>query len=271
MNMFKTDLKRAIISRTMLGAIVLGLTSIFLGILIEPLRSAIKLYYSNSTDITFENRMNLIGNSFNKVTLWHFGNNFYTILMPLVACIPFTISYLKDKKSGFNKYVIIRGNYKSYIVSKFVTTFISGFVAIFVASIISYLVIMLVDSGEQFRSIFYPDTFLSDLSKANFNLFAFIFVMICSFMGGVYATVGLAISSLIDNTLVALLSPFTIYYLGTYIIVNISVPIFSPQIVNHFYSYEKIGGQYIIIQLLVLLIVSTLIFLSKTYWSDRFE
>lgn len=271
MNLFKVNLKRAILSRVMLVAITLGLTSIFLGILVEPLRSAIKLYLSDAIDITSDDKIRLIGNSFNKVTLWNFGNYFYTTLMPLIACIPFTVSYLKDKKSGFNKYIIIRGNYKAYVTSKFVTTFISGFVAIFVTSTISFWIIMLVESGEQFRSIFYVDTFLSDLSQSNFNLFVFIYTIICSFMGGVYATIGLAVSSLVDNTLIALLSPFTIYYLGTYILVNVGSEIFSPQIVNHFYSYEKIGGQYVIIQLVILLTVSILIFLSKTYWSDRFE
>ncbi len=33
-------------------------------------------------------------------------------------------------------------------------------------------------------------------------------------MGGVYASIGLSISSLIDNVLVAIIFPFTIYYFG---------------------------------------------------------
>lgn len=217
MNIVKVDLKRAILSRNMIASIILGLVSILAGMLMEPLKSALCLYLSNAPDLTYAAKLHLIGNSLNKATLWNFGNYFYTVLMPLICCIPYTVSYLSDKKSGFNKTLIIRSNYKNYIYSRIITTFIAGFLSIFIISMIYIAIINLVDSGEEFRSIFYNNTFLSSLNKNNFNLFAIAYSIITSFMGGTYAIMGLAISSLVDNTLVALVSSFTIYYLGAYI------------------------------------------------------
>lgn len=271
MNILKIDLKRAILGKSMLAAIFIGLISILIGLIMEPLKSAVQLYLSDAQDLMYNAKISLIRNSFNKVTLWHFGNYFYTLVMPLICCMPFSISYIKDKQSGFSKYIIIRSSYKKYVISRIITTFVSGFLAIFITSSIWFLIITLVDSGEIFRSIFYKNVFLAELSNSNFNLFFIIYSIICSFMGGVYAIMALAVSSVVDNKLLGLVSPFILYYLGTYIISSVVSNEFSPTFVNAFYCYEGTNGIYIMIQLLTLFIVSIIVFLYKTYWSECLE
>lgn len=271
MKILKVDLKRAFFSKTNLITILIGLLVILLGMFMEPIRSAFNLYYSNASDINNSQKMHLIKNSLNKATLWNFGNYYYIMLMPLLSSIPFASAYLEDKKTGFNKFQIIRTNYKKYILSKLITTFISGFSVILIISIIYFLGINLIDSGNEFRSIFYDNTFLGDLGRLNFNLFLVIYTIITSFMGGVYAVFGLAISTFVNSILIGIVSPFILYYFGSYLFLIIGKVEYSPNIVNEFYRYVGISFKNIFIQLIVIFILSTICFFIKTYRSDTFK
>lgn len=271
MKLLKVELKRAILSKQMIFSILLGLIVIFIGMLLEPLKSAYDIYMSTAPDLTAGAKENLIGNSLNKVTLWNFGNYYYSYLIPIIACIPFGMEYIKDKKRGYNKYIIIRNNYKSYILSRIVTTFMSGFISIFVITLINLLFINLVDSGEQFRSIFYANNVLSNFSNNNFNFFVILHGLICSLMGGTYALIGLAISSFVDKAFISLIIPFFIYYIGNYIFSILNILPMLPAFVPNFYRTDKISVIYIPIQLLILFTASILIFLKKTYWSEVYE
>lgn len=271
MNLLKIDLKRAILNKSMILAVLIGLISIIIGIIMVPLRSAIALYISRPTDISELQKISLMKNALNKVTLWHFGNYIYPFVMPLICCIPFNSEYVKDKASGFSKYIIIRSNYKKYISSKISVTFLSGFLTIFITSSLAYTFILLIDSGENYRSIFYTDVFLGSLSNNSFDLFVFIYIIICSFMGGIYSLLGLAISTITNNKLIATISPFIIYYISSYIFSTLETIFLNPMLVNKFYSYRNINGMPILFQLITLSIFSILLFIYKTYWSDCFE
>lgn len=271
MRILRVDLKRALFSKQMVYAILLGMGVVLVGMLFEPIKSALSLYYSNAADLTVESKTMLIGNSFNKVTLWSFGNFFYPLAIPLICCIPFSIEYIRDKKNGLNKFIIIRSNYREYVWSRIITTFISGFVAIFIISIITLILINILETGNEFRSIYYENIFLSDLSSNNFNGFVIVHGIIMSFMGGVYALLGLAISSFVDKPLIAFISPFFIYYIGNYVMGTLNLIAIHPDIVAGFYKYEDVSGIYILGQLLFIFTCSVLVFLRNTYWSDVYE
>lgn len=271
MNIFKIDLKRALISKSFIFSILIGLVVIFLGMAVEPLRNAIILHYSKAPDLTPANTIKLIGNCLNEVTLWDFGNHYYFLIIPIICCIPFTSKHFMDKRTGFNKFQIIRTSYKKYILSKFLTTFISGFLCIFISSNISLFIIIIVNSGNSFRSMFFTDTFLSTLSKDNFILFVFLYNIICSFMGGCYASFGLCVSIFVDNILIQLAAPFLLYYLGSYVVNIIVSPLFTPVIVTTFYSSVGVKYFHIFPQLIVLLILSAIVFFKRTYGGEIYE
>lgn len=185
MNLFKVDLKRAIFSKAFVFSVLIGLLVIFFSIAIEPLKNAISLAYSNAPDLNPNDKVKLIGNCLNEVTLWDFGNHFFFLVIPIICCMPFTNKYFIDKKSGFSKFQIIRTSYKKYIISKSLTTFISGFLCIFITCNIFLIIISIVNSGNTFRSLFYKDAFLSNLNNGHFILFVFVYNIICSLTGGV--------------------------------------------------------------------------------------
>lgn len=272
MNILKIDFKRAFFSKSMLFSILIGLTAVGIGMYMEPLRSALELYASNPTDITETQKFDLIYNSLNKVSLWTFAHYIYPLIMPLLCCIPFASIYIQDKNSGFNRFIIIRKSYKKYLSSRIIITFLSGFFTIFIIGCISYIFMLLLDSGEIHRSFFLEDTLFSSIYNTNFDLFAFVYILISSLMGGIYALLGLAVSSITNSKLVATIFPFIFYYSGSYILSNFDNLLFiNPVILNKFVYYPEYIGKYIFIQLFLLLLFSLLIFLYKTYWSDCHE
>lgn len=272
MGILKTDVKRAIMNKGIIISILLGISCILVGILIEPIKSAVQIYFLDVSVMNIESKRRLIGNSLNKVTLWNFGTYFYPFIMPLICCIPFTVSYLKDKKTGFSKYIIIRTSYKKYIFSKIISIFLSGFLSVFITTIVFIMLISIIDSGENFRSLYNDQAFLGNLYRNNFNLYVFIYSLISGLFGGVYSIMGVGISTLIDNELLAVVSPFVFYYLCIYLADVMGLLILNPSIVNN-YGHYIIPIDYKIIfgQLTILFIISLVIFLCKTYWSDKYE
>ena len=271
MSSFKIDLKRALVSKGFIFSVLIGLVVIFFSMAIEPIRNAIILNYSNAPDLTPASKSILIGNCLNEVTLWDFGNHFFFLIIPIICCIPFANKHFIDKRSGFNKFQIIRTSYRKYILSKILTTFISGFLCIFTISNILLLIIVTVNSGNSFRSLFFNNTFLSTLSKDNFILFVFVYNIICSFMGGVYAVFGLCISTFVDNIIIQLAAPFLLYYVGSYVVSIIASQLFAPIIVTTFYATPGARYYHIFPQLILLLMLSSIVFYKRTYGGQVYE
>jgi len=216
--MLRNDLKRALFSRTMILSVVLGLIAIAIGMISTPIIAAARIYFGDTSDITNEQKWYLIYNLLNKATLWSFGNFYFFIVVPLICCIPFSVAYLRDLETGYNKYQIIRSSYKKYLFSKYVATFISGFLAILIIVIINLSVVNIIDSGDEYRSIFYgDDSLFGQLHKEQFNLFVIVHGLIISCMGGIYAVMGLTCAKLSKNILVGLAFPFMFYVIMDYV------------------------------------------------------
>lgn len=272
MEIYRINLKRALFNKAMLSSILIGIIAILIGVFVEPVRSAIQLSFSYIPMLNSDDKTHLIGNSFNKATLWNFGMYFYPLIMPLICCIPFTASYLIDKKTGYSKFVIIRVSYKKYISSKLCSIFLSGFLSVFITTILFIILISIIDSGQNFRSIYNDNAFLGTLFRNNFNIYVFIYSLISGIFGGVYSIIGLAISSIIDNTLVAVISPFMLYYFSLYFSDITGVLILNPSIANNYGRFAiYINGIIIFTQLFLLFCISLMTFLYRTYWSDKYE
>ncbi|MCL1853803.1 MAG: membrane-spanning permease [Peptococcaceae bacterium] len=274
--MLKNDLKRAILSWPMIFSVVLGFVSIAVGMIAIPIANSLKIYFGDTSDITAEEKWSLIYNGLNKVTLWDFGHYYFFLFIPLLCCIPFATAYLRDRETGYYKAQIIRSNYKRYLFSKYTATFISGFLAILIIAVMNLITISIIDSGDEYRSLFYADgALLADLAATHFNLFVLVHSLIISVMGGVYAVMGLACTKVTRNILVGLAFPFLFYNFTAYVMNVFQLYLWSPEAITNFHSYAPamavVHPVNIILQLLVLLVLATIIFFMKTYWRNNDE
>lgn len=272
--MLRNDLKRAILSKSMMASVSLGVIAIAVGILSMPVAAAVRLYFGEAADITDIQRWELIYNCFNKVTLWNFGNYYFFLVIPLICCIPFSVAYLKDRETGYNKYQIIRGSYREYLCSKFLATFISGFLVIMVVMLIYLLSINILDSGDKYRSIYSSGTLLGELENRHFNIFVLVHGLVVSCVGGVYAVMGLACTKITRNILTGLAFPFLFYNLMDYAMSILKLYKFSPSAITLFYRIDSdivaIRPADIFCQLFVLLALGATFFFI-TYWRNSNE
>lgn len=273
--MLINDLKRAVFGTPMLLSVGVGIISIAVGMIVVPIIAAIGLYYDDAPDITDVQKWELIYNCLNKATLWVFGNVYYFPVIPLMCSIPFSIAYIRDLESGYNRLQIIRTSYRKYLLSKYFATFSSGFLAVMVVCLVNLSLIMLVSQGDEYRSIFFDGAFLGDLARSHFHLFVLCHGAIVALLGGVYAIMGLTAAKISKNILVGLAFPFLFHNFLDYVTSTGNLYRMSPSAVTTFYMYMEseivIHPIDIIGQLSVLLLIVTLGFVLRTYWSNNDE
>lgn len=122
----------------------------------------------------------------------------------IAATLPMAGSYVDDVKSKFARYCIFRKSYFEYLVSRFVTCFLSGgtviVLGIFTTYLISYIILLPIEQAVDCVP-----------TKTNYELASRCFVMFLN--GGLWAVIGMAMSTLFESKYIAFASPFVIYYL----------------------------------------------------------
>lgn len=113
--MIKSQLKRAILSKRFLFII-------FIGIIIHFLSGYNKLHQYLFFDFNAPDIQNqadaraMVQKELNKYSVWFSLLYLYTPLMPILAALPFSFSYIDDLKSGVIKYIDIRYNHTKYLL-----------------------------------------------------------------------------------------------------------------------------------------------------------
>ncbi|GFR34918.1 hypothetical protein [Thermobrachium celere] len=217
MKYLRQEVKKAIINANLLYTILALILVYFIGMFVEPVRSAIKLYFSKATDITIDMRNHMICNSFNKITLFEFAVYAAPFLMPVIFSFPYANSYFLERKSGYSKFLIVRGNYKDYIISKVLSNWISVIVSVIISNLVLFTFISVINSGNQYRSIFLPDTqFLSNLFNNNFNLYFLIYTILIGLVAICISNISMLSTIIFDNTVSGYIVPFLFYVLSEF-------------------------------------------------------
>lgn len=256
MKILKTELHRAIISRKFLVSICIGIiTQIIASFLMT--KNVIIQYIVGGVEV------DALNNMLDKYSLWYFSTNIYVFIIPLIACIPYTTSLLTDEKSRYIIFIKNRVSYKKYIFSKIFSCFVSGFLAVFISSTIFFIIISLSPYSNPNPSINLSG-FMSSIYDSNKNLYLFFYFIICSFMGGTYSLISLAISTKIDNLLIVLITPTIYYYVGTFIFGSLGFVCLEPATVNAFFVRPNVNGIYILAQLMFLIIITIYMIIKRT-------
>lgn len=217
MKYLKQEIKKSTINPNLYYTIFALFLVYFIGMFMEPIISAIRLYFSNATDITIEIRNHMIKNSFNKITLFEFAVYAAPFLMPVIFAFPYANSYFLERKSGYSKFQIIRGNYKDYIISKLLANWISVIIAAIISNLILFAFITIVDSGNQYRSMFLPDTqFYSNLFNNSFNFYFLIYTILIVLLAISISNISMLSTLIFDNTISGYIVPFIFYILSEF-------------------------------------------------------
>lgn len=210
----------------------------------------------------------LAGNSANWVSFVYF------LLLPILAMLPFGVSYFSDRESGYLKSVYTRMPRKQYLMNKYLATFLSGGVAVTIPLILNLLCTMVLlpnlnpsvvlpRNGIGATCLFYELYFSHPL------LYTWIFVGIDFLLGGMFACVALSASYLSDYKVIVGIVPFFLQ-LGIHILVTMLGKIDYSSV---FFAQAGYGLKHwwvFIVYVLAGVVISRLIFCRKGEKEDVF-
>lgn len=123
--------------------------------------------------------------------------------LPVLSGIPFATGYLEDVKSKFDRFYLIRSSYHGYLLDLGFGCWLSGSLAILLGSIIAYgLTVLVLLPMEQV--VENPPELGAQVALQMTLLFL---------NGGLWAVLGMAMSTIMESKYIAYASPFIVYYL----------------------------------------------------------
>ncbi|UAC48553.1 hypothetical protein K6959_00670 [Bacillus aquiflavi] len=207
----KEETRRAFLSKEMILAVLLSIVLFFIGIL-----ETMSWIFSGSTSVLYA-----FLQGYNSGTA-----NFLIIAFPLIVCMPFATSYRIDKLTGFDQYLLIRLKKKHYkIIRWFVNGFAGGF-ALFIGPFIGFIFLFIC------KLIFQLPMIKEETETAAFfNIIgidsAFLMIMIILLnlfiCGFVFSSLGIGVSTLINNRYVAMLVPFIFLIISGTILTKLNI------------------------------------------------
>ena len=143
----------------------------------------------------------------------------FGFLAALLATLPFADSFLDDLNQGFLRQIVQRVPYRNYKAAKIIAVALAGGASLVLAVLLIFLAGLAGATDWESRAYFsgyYIDQLtdprgpLSNLYSTN-PIFYLLYLLASAFgFGGVYAVLGLAISSLIHNRYVVLAGPLVL-------------------------------------------------------------
>ncbi|MGA5663694.1 hypothetical protein ACPCZR_30295 [Bacillus bombysepticus] len=139
----------------------------------------------------------------------------FIFILPILVSLPLADLYAKDKRNGFDKFLIIRGKHKQYFNNLLLLNFIIGvFIAIIPLILNIYLSFMKLPNITPDKiinkeiSLMSTTTFFPELFYTHPFLHMLFYVLLIGMFGGMFATLALSISLYINKSFIILLLPF---------------------------------------------------------------
>lgn len=123
--------------------------------------------------------------------------------IPILAVLPYTASYIDDVKSKFVRFFLVRTNYATYLINRILVCFLSGGLVITAGILLAWGVSALLFLPME-KVAETPSESTALLLKACGLLFL---------VGGLWAVLGMAMSTIMESKYIAYASPFIVYYL----------------------------------------------------------
>lgn len=123
--------------------------------------------------------------------------------VPILAVLPFAACYIDDIKSKFARFYLVRSSYATYLASRVLVCFISGGLVIVTGVLLAWGISSL---------LFLPIEKASEV-PSEYNILLLKSCVLLFLNGGLWATLGIAMSTIMESKYISYSSPFILYYL----------------------------------------------------------
>lgn len=123
--------------------------------------------------------------------------------IPILAVLPFTANYIDNVKSRFARFFLIRTDYSAYLASHILVCFLSGGFVIVTGTLLAWGASAL---------LFLPMEKAAETPSESATLL----LKTCGLLflnGGLWAVLGMTMSTIMESKYIAYASPFIVYYL----------------------------------------------------------
>lgn len=268
--MLRYEIKRMVYSKKFFLVVAIGIAILLLSVFMEA--KDYMFMDLNAPDLqTPEQKqgiMELIEQGLNKYTILSFALGFYSMVMPLLCGLAFSLTYNEDLSNGMIKNIHIRTSKKKYLFTKILINSIIGGLSVALPLLFIIILAHLFLKGNIYDFGAYGSYggFLSDMFMNNTSLYYVIFLIIEFAFGAAYGNIALAVSTKIKSKIAILLSPY-VFYIGISLLFNsINLSNWAPEAIPQFYVFPDVPLFIIVVQLLVIFLISSLLFL---FWARK--
>ncbi len=146
------------------------------------------------------------------------GDLFFTVIfyyiLPLAACLPFSLTLLDETRSGYLRQMSIKKGQTRYYLAKYIVTFFSGFLIAVIPLIVNiiitacYVPAYTPDPLDQIYSSQYFGRYLASVFYSKPFLFVVIFTLLPGVFCGLWADLIMSISLFVHNKFAATIIPY---------------------------------------------------------------
>ena len=213
------EIKRALISRGTLITVIISIVVFFVGML-----ELIGWALNGNASLLY-----VFLSGYNSGTA-----NFLVLIFPLIACLPFSASYVSDSKSGLNKYIFFRMSKSKYMAIKLLLNGLVGGFVLFIGPFVGFIFLLIIKifTGiplikEQMETV----EFFQSIGVNSPTIMVIIILFTLFFCGFILATLALGVSTIIRNVYLTVLFPFVLY-------------IVSATVLNKIHPFINVQGLY---------------------------
>lgn len=212
---FKFEMKRAFINRMFLISLILGSIITTLQVFQVAYSYAIdlKLYPNTYPPSIYNTCMGL-----SLPSVW---TSIFFMIFPILAAIPFSDSFLTDRKTGYIKNIYTRGKKSQYLLAKFFTVFLSGGTVVLIPILLNLFLVSLcvpavipdVSSGA---FPIWGNAIGASIYYTRPYLYLFLYYLLIFITSGIFACSSLLFSFFVRFKYITLLSPFILFIVISY-------------------------------------------------------
>lgn len=205
----REELYRGFHNRGMYTAWMIGIVFVILHV-IFGVRPYAESYIGNLVNIVYPCSVFHITLMFGPSAVYSI---YYSYIFPLLAVLPFAVSYYEDCRSKYRNQLLMRGGVKNYLWSKYLAVFITAGTAVTIPLLLDLMITMTcipalrpqpgtmvfpVSEGDFMGSLFYTHPFL----------YVFFYLLLLFCLAGILASVSLAVSVFVTGKYLVLFIPF---------------------------------------------------------------
>lgn len=139
----------------------------------------------------------------------------FLTIFPVLAMLPYALTYHSDIKNGYVKNIYTRNKKKNYLMAKYIVTFMSAGIVVTIPYLLNLIIALCLlpalspvrngqymSAASMLQNVFYSRPFL----------YIVIYLIISFLYAGVFASVTLAATCIVENIFLLSLVPFLLWY-----------------------------------------------------------